>query len=574
VPTARPLYAAALLMALSACDDSDEEEPTNTTGFGGHGAAGAEGGAGANGGAGAMGGGGGGGQSGADWQKCSLITDGNDGSAQCATFSMPALRDDASAGAVDVFVKRVAATAPRRGSLWLLSGGPGQSGISWEGLATFVQAMAPDLDIMIPDHRGTGRSDRLACPDEEAVGSADGPGLADSEIASCASHLVDEWGDTLAAFNNTQAAHDIGELIERTREPGDEPYVYGVSYGSQWAHRYLQIFPDQAAGVVLEASCVPNCRFDLFDVWQDALAQTYLTRCGQDAFCSAKLGADPWAQAGSMYQGLSSCTGVDARLDEPTLKRFLAWRLYSREERTLVPAIVVRANRCSPADVNALNHLAAFIFAPLPNPLPLPLRYDSNQLTMNVVLVDAYADPPPELAALETAYEASTVGLGLSVKMRKALDVWPLYAKDPYFGGFAAPQVPVLMVQGDLDFIPVPYAQTAANALAGAGFTFLVLPDAPHGASFSSPLVAGHCGARVLQDFWANPSQALDVSCVDNLLPPDFTPNVSVSEIVLGTQDAYDGDPGPVQAANVAALIAASPKAQEIHLQRWRHRPR
>src|SRR5690606_7389632 len=101
------------------------------------------------------------------WQSCPLFSDGGGPEASCATLEMPIHWDDPQSQTIPVFAKRLSATAPRRGQLWLLQGGPGGAGHALEPLAERLANRHPNLDIYIPDHRGTGRSARLGCPAAE-----------------------------------------------------------------------------------------------------------------------------------------------------------------------------------------------------------------------------------------------------------------------------------------------------------------------------------------------------------------------------------------------------------------------
>jgi len=62
----------------------------------------------------------------------------------------------------------------------LIAGGPGESGASFYGMVAELRTTFPGLDLIMPDHRGTGFSTRM-CPDEEAPGSPEGGALAGAE---------------------------------------------------------------------------------------------------------------------------------------------------------------------------------------------------------------------------------------------------------------------------------------------------------------------------------------------------------------------------------------------------------
>ena len=53
---------------------------------------------------------------------------------------------------------------------------------------------------------------------------------------------------------------DLAAVLERTRKPGQRSFVYGVSYGTYWAQRYLHVAPTQAAGVILDSIVPMNAK--------------------------------------------------------------------------------------------------------------------------------------------------------------------------------------------------------------------------------------------------------------------------------------------------------------------------
>src|SRR5262245_15493686 len=97
------------------------------------------------------------------WEPCSLYSDGHGPSAECARPIVPAYWNDPGAGTIELFVKRYGGGGTQ---VWLLNGGPGGSGSDFEPLAEALVREAPDLQIYMLDHRGTGRSSRLGCAAE------------------------------------------------------------------------------------------------------------------------------------------------------------------------------------------------------------------------------------------------------------------------------------------------------------------------------------------------------------------------------------------------------------------------
>ena len=110
-------------------------------------------------------------------------------------------------GEMTLFVRKFPAAETARGQVWLIAGGPGESGASFYKLLPQLNAAFPGMDLIMPDHRGTGYSTRM-CPEEESAGSPGGMALAGAEWASCFRRLGEQPGYT-RQFSETNAAHDL-----------------------------------------------------------------------------------------------------------------------------------------------------------------------------------------------------------------------------------------------------------------------------------------------------------------------------------------------------------------------------
>jgi len=86
---------------------------------------------------------------------------------------------DAAAGGgeqLTLFIRKFPAQGERRGTVWLVAGGPGESGASFYPFIDSLRRSFPGFDLLVPDHRGTGFSSRL-CPLEESASSPGGMAL-------------------------------------------------------------------------------------------------------------------------------------------------------------------------------------------------------------------------------------------------------------------------------------------------------------------------------------------------------------------------------------------------------------
>ncbi|MDP1978598.1 alpha/beta hydrolase [Undibacterium sp.] len=154
---------------------------------------------------------------------------------------------------ISLFVRKFPAAGIAKGQLWLIAGGPGESGASLYSFVERFRDSFPGFDLLVPDHRGTGFSSRL-CPQEEAVDSPGGSTLVAQEWQNCFSYLQQHPGYA-RQFSLTNAAHDLRQLILQNQD-GKPVYVYAVSYGTQLILRALQIAELPLDGLILD-SLVP-----------------------------------------------------------------------------------------------------------------------------------------------------------------------------------------------------------------------------------------------------------------------------------------------------------------------------
>lgn len=538
-------------MALAGCGDDTSSGGAAPSGGGGAGA-GSTGGE-NTGGGGSVGTGGGGGAAPLDipldWYACPFI-DGQNG--ECVTAEVPLDWNDPAGAKISFFVKRIpAAVQPARGQLWVLQGGPGYNGTTIEFEVPNFAAEIDDLDIYVPDHRGTGYSSAIQCPELDAYPVSSRPlDPADLEAAvpGCVADLEAIWGDGLKQFSATGAGRDLGELIERTREPGQEVFVYGVSYGTRWAHRYLQQFPAQPSGVIFDSIVAEPSTWLQFDVGIDAAAQGILAECAQDAYCSAKIGPDPLQFTKDLMVKIEQghCpTSLD--LGKADYKALLAsLTVSSFFNRSLIAAVAYRIDRCDPTDQAVIEK----IWTNAENP---PDPHFSGALHFNVVsgeLIETPAPTPAELTTLEQGLTISSIQMHA---YRAAYDLWPRYDAGPLNGTFADTTVPILMMNGELDgqttFGP---AAAFATHYQKEHQTFVGMPRAAHAVIGNAPLASGEsCGMVLNAQFLTDPTAPLDTSCKDEVVPLDFE-HVGYS-FGVGTVNVWD---------NVSPIAAAIPGPQ------------
>ena len=171
---------------------------------------------------------------------------------KCIYAKLPLNYTKENTQSIDVFVRKFPTKLEATGSLWLLAGGPGESGAAFYQDIDSLRVAFPLLDIYVQDHRGTGASSKLC--KEENIESEQGINLAENEWGPCFGQIY-QAPDYVKSFSISNAAQDLTKLINHYKK-GDT-YIYGVSYGTQLALRVLSQNKVELNGVVLD-SLVPH----------------------------------------------------------------------------------------------------------------------------------------------------------------------------------------------------------------------------------------------------------------------------------------------------------------------------
>ncbi|PMQ15103.1 alpha/beta fold hydrolase [Janthinobacterium sp. AD80] len=403
---------------------------------------------------------------------------------QCSGLNVPGSYDaqgravgdaDADAGAMHLFVRKIPADLPAgqapKGSLWLVAGGPGESGASFYSLLPTLRRSFPGFEFLIPDHRGTGNSSRL-CRVEESAQSPGGRALAGAEWSSCFAG-INAMPAYAAQFSITTAARDLKALIEgertATRQLRQPPvYLYGVSYGTQLVLRTLQLGPLPVQGVILDSLVPPQTdpRWDLSQRSQvvNAVGMQVLAQCDADPACHAALG-EP---AATLYRRVLDKVQADpallAGIPGKNLKNFLGGMLDVPAARARIPYLLRELDQGGAAELAAVRatlteaaaSLGSYPQSPPSIPLVSIISNAENNLQPSLRPGWSAADIEREEAGLLFTSPLPRILLGGGL---------PTYPRDAYFGQLPAHLPPTLVLQGTLD-PKTPYAGAQAQVQA------------------------------------------------------------------------------------------------------------
>jgi pimeloyl-ACP methyl ester carboxylesterase len=211
---------------------------------------------------------------------------------QCLRVSVPLDWSGARPGRISLSVEIARVKSHPRGVMFLLAGGPGQASTSafYIGRGGSWQRRLPGYTLVTFDPRGTGDSSPLRC-DATFTTAAQYSGA----LADCASQL----GPARDYYRTSDNARDI-DAVRRAlgfRTIG----LFGVSYGTEVALAYAQLFPTRVSRLLLDSVFHPLTTAD------SVSASLKRVPAALDAYCrgvcggvTAHYGADAVALANQL----------------------------------------------------------------------------------------------------------------------------------------------------------------------------------------------------------------------------------------------------------------------------------
>jgi pimeloyl-ACP methyl ester carboxylesterase len=170
----------------------------------------------------------------------------------CSTLRVPLDHSRREAGHLDLAVAAADNAVAPRGTLLVLTGGPGQPGVPFVNrLRSVLAPVLGDYRLVMLDQRGTG-ANALVCPRlQQQLGSSDLFVPTPDAVHECAS-LV---GENRRFYSTEDTVADL-ELLRQAL--GQSRWVIdGVSYGTYVAERYAVRYPHAVSRLVLD-SVVPT----------------------------------------------------------------------------------------------------------------------------------------------------------------------------------------------------------------------------------------------------------------------------------------------------------------------------
>ena len=226
----------------------------------------------------------------------------------CVTLTVPLDHlDPADGRTIEVVFAVLPAGGDRRGMFVTAVGGPGGSGLAVADTytAAFDPSITEAFDVVFFDQRGLGASGGQQCVAAAAAnyGAEYDPLTAagETELALDAERFARdcpaEMGnpDLLPYLGTEQAIEDL-EVFRR--ELGDDRFwLYGESYGTQFAQTYAAKYGERLAALILDGPVdLTLSGFEYYAeqaaAFGEVLART-LSACAEDEACLGDMGGDP-----------------------------------------------------------------------------------------------------------------------------------------------------------------------------------------------------------------------------------------------------------------------------------------
>ncbi|MFC4159413.1 alpha/beta fold hydrolase [Chitinimonas lacunae] len=440
------------------------------------------------------------------WRECRLPR--TPSAAQCATLQLPAAEGGQTT--LPIHIARLPALArhPKPDPVFLLAGGPGQAASDLGPVASVLERLRNERDIVLIDQRGTGRSRTLRCG--QPAQKEDPLRAALKGVDDLAA--VDECLRGLSGDPRLHTTADYLRDLEAVRERLGYAQInlWGGSYGTRVAQDYLGRHPERVRSLVLDGVAAPglNLLTDLPVHAETALRRLYAD-CDRDAACRAAF-PDGWRT----FQTLSDQLGrapvevkvahpasgemVEGRLTRSVFHGVLRSLLYLPERAALIPQLVESTRRGDYAPLLAAG-------------LSVQQGMDEDSLNPALFLAVACAeDWRPGLDGQAVHERAPLFGElfdHLDHACRRMPHGRPSAVRELKRGS----QVPVLLLSGGLDPVTPP-AQAEAVAR--------LLPRSRHvvASGFGHIITPYRCVPRLVSDFIqrADPA-ALSQRCIDQL---------------------------------------------------------
>lgn len=402
-----------------------------------------------------------------------------------------------------------------------LTGGPGSSALYFLNVLA-KSAILNTRDLIAIEQRGNGYSEpNLLCD------VADASDIASVRVAyrKCFEQVAARKLP-LRAYNLDEAARDINDL--RTALKIREWNIFGTSYGSFWALRYLAMRPAGVRSVILDSPYPPQA--DPRDSWVAHLngLDAVFAACAAETKCNAA-----YPDLRNQFLGLLAEAAKQPGYTDDLGSQLINFVINTNFETASVMNVPRLLYAYARKDQNAIQAIA--LLDPYGKPKGFDIRRAaSTGLKMNAKCIEdtPFQSLQKDRLVLRGTWPAGVIAaakLTASDAVGYCGKIWEVAPGSPDFNQPVTSNVPALITVGALDPETPPangeaMKQTLPNA------TLAILPDSAH-AAIARPSA---CTIGILERFLARPADKVDIACLAKDQPRFVLPSDPIAMIRIG----------------------------------------
>ncbi len=424
--------------------------------------------------------------------------------------------------ALNLLVLPATGEKPAPDPIFFLAGGPGQGAVSViAGAGDYLSELRGEREIVFIDQRGTGKSNPLNCEfyrDRDDMRGYFGEPYPADILRSCRAEL--EKVANLALYTTPIAMDDLDEV--RAALGYERINLFGGSYGTNAALVYLRQYPSRVRSVVLKGVAPTDYKLPLaFSKGVQHALDRLMEDCAANQACQKafpKLKEEFMSVLARLDKTPASFDVVNPltrqtqhiEMSRAAFVDGLRLMLYVPELSSMLPLIIHRT------DENDYVPFATYAFD--------LIRQIGGQLAKGMQLSVLCAEHIPFITEADLAREAKGTYYGdaRARSYRRACEAWPSVKAPASFLDPVKSDVPVLMVNGDIDPVTPPvHGAAAARTLPNS--RHVVIRNGTH-------LTNSACIDNLIAQFISKgTAQGLDASCVNDIKRPPFILEFPVS---------------------------------------------
>ena len=431
-----------------------------------------------------------------DWEPCP-----GSAAAECGTLTVPLDWSDPGGERITVAVARRPADRPedRVGTLFYNPGGPGDGGVQYVMIAEqiFSDALRARFDIVAMDPRGVGASTPVTCAVAPLTPEHTLWPTTEQQFEDLTAHnravgesCLAETGPLLGHLDTVSAARDHEAL--RLALGVDEVSWLGISYGTQLAANYAELYPGHTRAMALDAALEHSLPETVQLADEISAAEASFNRfaawCGTADSCALR-GQDVAAVFDQLVAAadqnpipvegaLRPVTGEDIRMGTKGLLRFKEPSIYGPDLSWAGLSRALAAARAGDA--------TAFALPPA-----------QNQAQAGTLLGIACMEYEPQVHTFEQMHQRIQLGKQLAPHLQGASETWqvsfcidwPLEPSNPP-RALHVEDVPALLVHATFDPSD-PYRWSHSLAAQIEGSHVLTREGDGHTSYYTSPCARG-----------------------------------------------------------------------------------